>query len=56
MDAQRLRQPAALQAAVAASPSIRLVACGHVQCATITGWAGRPAAPLRRFHGNDAQP
>lgn len=43
MDAQRLLEPAALEAAVAASPSIRLVACGHVHRATTTQWAGRPA-------------
>jgi 3',5'-cyclic AMP phosphodiesterase CpdA len=43
MDVQRLRDPAALEAAVGASPSIRLIACGHVHRALTTMWAGRPA-------------
>lgn len=43
MDAQRLLRPAALEAAVVGSPSIRLVACGHVHRAVTTLWAGGPA-------------
>jgi 3',5'-cyclic AMP phosphodiesterase CpdA len=43
MDVQRLLDPAALAAAVAASPSIRLVACGHVHRAVTSSWAGIPA-------------
>ncbi len=43
MDAQRLLDPGALEAAVAGSPAIRLVACGHVHRAFTTVWAGRPA-------------
>lgn len=54
MDAQRLRDPAALETAVAASPSIRLIACGHVHRATTTCWAGLTAmiapAPAHAVH------